>query len=132
MPKILIVDDDPDMVLEARIALENGGYDVLEAHSTADGLQKIRSEHPDLIVLEVMMETTTAGFQTALVLRNPDPNSEYAAFRSIPIVMLTSIHETTNLRFDPDDEYLPVDVFIDKPINPEQFLAAVQALLERQ
>jgi CheY-like chemotaxis protein len=129
MAKILIIDDDPDIALATRIALESGGYDVIEARSKAEGLEKVKAEHPDLIVLDVMMETTTAGFQTALALRSPDPESEYGQFRDIPIIMLTAIHETTTVRFGPDDDYLPVDVFIDKPINPDQFLAAVQALL---
>jgi CheY-like chemotaxis protein len=78
-----------------------------------------------------MMETTTAGFQVSLQLRSPDPRSEYAPYRNIPILILTAIHTTTSLRFGPDEAYLPVDDFVDKPIDPEVLLSKVRALIEK-
>jgi len=129
--KILVIDDDPDIALATRLVLEKAGYEVLEARSGAEGLAKVKAEHPDLIVLDVMMESTTAGFQTALALRSRDPNSEYRAYSTIPIIMLTSIHSTTPLRFGPEEDYLPVEEFIDKPIDPEVLVAKVNALLGR-
>jgi CheY-like chemotaxis protein len=84
---------------------------------------------PDLIILDVMMDSTTEGFQTALKLRSPDSDSPLAAYRRIPIVMLTALHSTTDLRFAPDEDYLPVDVFIDKPIDPDRLIKAVNGLL---
>jgi CheY-like chemotaxis protein len=84
-----------------------------------------------LIILDVMMETTTAGFQVSLQLRNPDPESEFAAYRHIPILMLTAIHTTTSLRFGPDEAYLPVDDFVDKPIDPDVLLKKVRTLIEQ-
>lgn len=132
MARILIVDDDPDMVLAARICLEGAGHEVLAASSSSEGLKKIQEEAPDLLVLDVMMGTTTEGFQTALTLRSPDPKSPYAAYRQIPILMLTAIHSTTPLRFGPDEEYLPVDAFIDKPFEPETFLRKVETLLRKK
>jgi CheY-like chemotaxis protein len=129
MAKILIVDDDPDMVLAARLCLEGAGHQVIEAKNGTQGLEKVTSEQPDLIILDVMMDTTTEGFQLALKLRSPDPQSEYAPYSGIPILMLTAIHTTTSLRFGPDDEYLPVDDFIDKPIDPDQLVAKVEELL---
>ncbi len=127
--KILIIDDDPDIALATRLCLENADYEVSEARNSIEGLKKIKSDNPDLIVLDVMMETTTEGFQTALTLRNPNPGSEYAEYRDIPIIMLTSIHSTTPVRFGPDDDYLPVDEFVDKPIDPDTFVAKVEKLL---
>ncbi len=127
--KVLIIDDDPDMALATRLCLEGAGYDVLEARTSAEGLAKVVAERPDLIVLDVMMESTTAGFQTALALRSAAPDSPYAAYRAIPIVMLTAIHSTTPLRFGPDEDYLPVDAFIDKPLDPEKLIAKVEELL---
>jgi CheY-like chemotaxis protein len=76
-----------------------------------------------------MMETTTAGFQVSLELRSPDPQSEYAEFRHVPILMLTAIHTTTSLRFGPDEAYLPVDDFVEKPIDPDVLLEKVQTLI---
>ncbi|MBN2469504.1 MAG: response regulator [Anaerolineae bacterium] len=129
--KILVIDDDPDIALATRLVLEKADYLVVEARSSAEGLAKVKSETPDLIVLDVMMESTTAGFQTALALRSRDPNSEYKAYSTIPIIMLTSIHSTTPVRFGPEEDYLPVDEFIEKPLDPEMLVQKVDALLAK-
>ncbi len=131
MARILIIDDDPDMVLAARLCLEDAGHEVFEARSGAEGLEKVKSEQPDLIVLDVMMDTTTEGFQLALKLRSPDPESGYAAFQNVPILMLTSIHATAPVRVGPDSDYLPVDAFVDKPIDPDDLVKKVEELLAR-
>ena len=127
--KILIVEDTPDMALALRMPLEATGYEVFDAPSGQDGLEMVKQVKPDLIILDVMMETTTAGFQVSLELRSPDPQSEYAEFRHVPILMLTAIHTTTSLRFGPDEAYLPVDDFVEKPIDPDVLLAKVQRLI---
>ena len=129
MAKILIIDDDPDIVLALRLCLEDAGYEIVEACSGNEGLEKVKSENPDLIVLDVMMGTATEGFQVALALRSTDPKSEYAPYHHIPILMLTAIHTTTPLRFGPDEEYLPVDDFIDKPLDPSLLIQKVKDLL---
>jgi two-component system alkaline phosphatase synthesis response regulator PhoP len=131
MAKILIIDDDPDMVLATRLCLEGAGHEVVEAASGAEGLEMIKAEQPDLIVLDVMMDTTTEGFQLALKLRSPDPNSEYANYKDIPILMLTSIHATAPTRVAPDQDYLPVDAFVDKPIDPDDLVSKVDELLQK-
>ena len=130
--KILIIEDNPDMVLALRMPLEAHGYEVYHAVSGEEGLKQVKQIQPDLIILDVMMETTTAGFQVSLQLRSPDPQSEYAAYRDIPILMLTAIHTTTSLRFGPDEAYLPVDDFVDKPIDPDVLLEKVQRLLAQR
>ncbi len=129
MHKILVVEDNPDMALAVAMPLEAHGYEVVYASSGEEGLRKIQETAPDLIILDVMMETGTAGFQFSLTLRNPDPRSPYARFRHIPILMLTAIHTTTSLRFGPDEAYLPVDDFVEKPMDPDILLAKVRALL---
>jgi len=129
MPKILVIEDDADMVTAIRMPLEANGYEIVAAATGAEGLQKVKEIKPDLIILDVMMETTTAGFQVSLELRSPDEDSEYAAYREIPILMLTAIHTTTSLRFGPDEAYLPVDDFVDKPIDPDVLLEKVGALI---
>lgn len=131
MAKILMIDDDPDIVAAIRIPLEASGYEFYAAEDGATGLEKIKEVNPDLIILDVMMETATEGFQLSLKLRDRSANSEYAAYRDIPILMLTAIHTTTPLRFAPDEDYLPVDAFLDKSADPDQFLAKVKDLLEK-
>lgn len=126
---ILLIDDDPDQRLALRLPLESAGYQVTEARSTAEALKLVKEVKPDLIVLDVMMETATAGFQLALDLHSPDPHSEFKEFRNTPIIMLTAIHSTTPLRFAPDEDYLPVETFIEKPIEPEVLLEKVREYL---
>ena len=132
MPKILVIEDDPDMVEALRMPLEATGYEVIAAATGEEGLRKVKEIEPDLIILDVMMETSTAGFQVSLQLRSPDPQSEYAAYRNIPILMLTAIHTTTSLRFGPDEAYLPVDDFVEKPIKPDVLLNKVGRLIEKR
>ena len=129
MAKILIIDDDPDIVSSVRTTLESAGHLVLEASSGKEGLSRIESERPELIVLDVMMETPTEGFNLALKLHNPDPTSKYIKFKNIPILMLTAIHSTTPLRFAEDIDYLPVELFVDKPIDPEDLIQRVNWVL---
>ncbi len=129
VPTILIIEDNPDMALALRLPLEASGYAVAEASTGWEGLQKVKELGPDLIILDVMLETSTAGFQVSLELRSPASKSEYAAYRQVPILMLTAIHTTTSLRFGPDEAYLPVDDFLDKPVDPDVLLERVQALI---
>jgi CheY-like chemotaxis protein len=131
MPKILVIEDDADMVAALRMPLEGNGYDVVAAATGQEGLEKVKEVKPDLIILDVMMETATAGFQVSLELRSPAPESEYADFRAVPILMLTAIHTTTSLRFGPDEAYLPVDDFVDKPIDPDVLLGKIERLLKK-
>jgi len=127
--KILLVDDDPDQRLTMRLPLEAAGYAVFEAVSLTEGLDKVKEVKPDLIILDVMMDTMTSGFQFALEVHSQNPNSEYRQFKDVPILMLTAIHSTTPLRFGADEDYLPVDEFLDKPVDPEVLLAKVRQRL---
>lgn len=128
--KILVIDDDPDLVEVIRLTLEASGYQVFSAASGAEGLAKVKEVNPDLIILDVMMDYTTEGFQVSLDLRSPDASSEYAAYRDIPILMLTALHSTTPLRFAPDQDYLPVDDFVEKPLEPGALVEKVERLLK--
>jgi CheY-like chemotaxis protein len=127
--RILLIDDDPDLRLTLRLPLESAGYSVSEASSVLEGRSAVKELRPDLIVLDVMMETATAGFQFALELHSADPKSEYRDFREIPILMLTAIHSTTPLRFAPDEDYLPIQTFLEKPVETGVLLATVRKLL---
>jgi CheY-like chemotaxis protein len=132
MARILIVDDDPDLIFLVRLHLERANFTVIEASNGTEGLKSVLSEHPDMIILDVMMDTLTEGFQFALKVRNPDPSSPYSEYRDIPIIMLTSIHQTMRLRFSPDEDYLPVNEFIEKPFDPEELLGKINSYLGRK
>lgn len=124
--KVLIIDDDDDVVFTMRLPLEAHGYQVFRAANQREGLQKVREVKPDLILLDVMMDSMTAGFEVCRTIRNPDPASDYAAYRKIPIVMITAIPATASLRFAPDKAQLPVDAFVEKPIEPDILLSIVR------
>jgi CheY-like chemotaxis protein len=127
--QILVVDDDLDQRLTLRLPLEAAGYQVSEAKNSVEGLNMVKEVKPDLIILDVMMDSATAGFQLALELHSPDPKSEYREFRDTPIIILTAIHTTTPLRFSPDEDYLPVQNFLEKPVDPDVLLVKVKELL---
>ncbi len=127
--KILVIDNDPDLVELIRLTLETKDYQVFSAASSTEGLQRVKEINPDLIILDVMMKHVTEGFQVAWELRNPDPKSEYAPYRKIPIMILTAIHDKTPLRFTPDEKYLPVDDFVEKPLKASDLLQKVRKLL---
>jgi len=124
--KVLIIDDDDDVVITLRMPLEAHGYQVFRAADRREGLEKVKEVNPDIILLDVMMDSMTTGFEVCRTIRNPDPTSEYAAYRTIPIVMITAIHATASLRFGPDKAHLPVDAFVEKPIEPEALLSIVR------
>ncbi|MEJ2210110.1 MAG: response regulator [Anaerolineae bacterium] len=129
MAKILMIDDDPDIIEALRILIESAGHEFYAAQSESEGLEKLGEVNPDLIILDVMMDTATDGFQLALKLKGEGADPEYAAYRDVPILMLTSVHTTTPLRFGPDEDYLPVEAFLEKSADPEEVLAKVGELL---
>ncbi len=129
MARILLIDDDPEYVAGVRIFLEAKGHQVSNAGSGNEGLERVKDVHPDLIILDVMMETRTEGFHVSLKLRDRSPDAEYAAYRNVPILMLTSIHQSTSLRFNPDEDYLPVNAFLEKSVRLDILLEKIEELL---
>jgi len=132
-PKVLVIDDDPDLVESIRITLEANNYEVYSAENGTEGLRLVKEIHPDLIVLDVMMDTITEGFQVSYQLRSRDPQSEYKEYSDIPIIMLTGISQKMHMKFstETDEDFLPVNEFIEKPIRLEALLARVKKLIKR-
>ena len=131
-PKILVIDDDPDLVESIRITLEANNYEIYSAENGTEGLRLVKEIHPDLIILDVMMDTITEGFQVSYQLRSKDPQSEYKSYSDIPILMLTGISKKTHMKFSPktDQDYLPVDEFVEKPIRFETLLEKIRKLIK--
>lgn len=130
--KILIVDDDRDLVASLARVLQMNGYQVATAPSGAEGLRALLAERPDLLILDVMMETDTAGFEVTDLVRSRRPTSKYREFRDIPIIILTAINQVTNSRFSLDlkESFLPGrNEFMTKPVDPDELLAKVARAL---
>lgn len=130
--KILLVDDDRDLVESLGQALKANGYEVATAFSGNGGLKTLLAEKPDLVILDVMMETDTAGFEAAAQIRSNRETSRYREFREIPIILLTAIDQVTNNRFslDQTESFLPrVDTFLTKPVDIDDLLGKIEAAL---
>lgn len=124
--KILLVDDDPDIINALQIILENQGYEVITANNKTDGLALAIEENPDLAILDVMMTTTQEGFELSRELRT-EPK-----FRYLPIIMLTSIDSKTGVNFKSaagENDLIPVNAYIDKPAQPHIIIEEVRKLL---
>ncbi len=127
--KILIVDDDLDILAALSAILTNFGYEVISAESKKEGLEKLLSVKPDIAVLDVMMETGQAGFELTREIR------EISGFEDLPIIMLTSVGDETGVNFQAamsDSDWLPADSYIEKPIEPDELLEEIQTLLENK
>ncbi len=126
--KILMVDDDIDTCSNLTKVLSSKGYEVTEAYSGAEALKKVLAVKPDLIILDIMMEKDTAGFEVANMIRSERPTSKYKEVKSVPIIVLTAINQVTNSRFSLDDKnsFLPgVNDFLTKPVNFDLLLEKV-------
>ena len=121
--KILIVDDDPDIVEAGRLVLEREGYQVEGAPNRAQGMQMITDGKPDLLILDVMMEEPDDGLRMAREIRKNG--------NELPIIMLTSVNAAMGLNIDKDGEIVPVDEFQPKPVEPQTLVAKVKKLLEQ-
>jgi len=125
MPRILVIDDDRDFLLAVRMVLEANGMEMEEATTPAKGVDKVLSLKPDLVILDVMMPMDYEGFDVAREIR------EKHKLIDLPILMLTNVHSVKKVpyRFAPDENYLPVDVFLDKPIEPDTLVDVIQEML---
>jgi CheY-like chemotaxis protein len=134
MAKILVVDDDTDLTASLEQILVQKGCQVATAASGADGLMALLAEKPDLVVMDVMLETDTAGFEAVDSIRSDRPGSKYREFRDVPIIILTAIDQVTNSRFSMDQEesFLPGrNEFLTKPVDIDELLEKVAACLRR-
>ena len=119
MPTILVVDDEPNIVELNKLYLENAGYRVLTAYDGKSALQMIRTERPDLVVLDLMLPELD-GFEVCRSVRQSNAD--------LPIIMLTArdddIDKIVGLELGADD-------YMTKPFNPRELVARIKAVLRR-
>jgi len=123
--KVLIVDDEPDVLTYVETVLEEDGYGFITAEDGEAGLSKAKAEGPDVIILDVQMPKKD-GFQVFGELRRD------AATKGIPVIMLTGVSGRTGIQFDKDTmgEYFgsEPDAYIEKPIDPDALRETVKRL----
>jgi CheY-like chemotaxis protein len=118
-PTVLLVDDDADFVEMNRILLEQNGYRVRVAYSGRQCLTEVAAHRPDVIILDMVMETRDDGFDVSRELRN----SEHT--KGIPLIMITSVNDRIPFHLEPDRTWLPVDALLEKPVEPQLLLGIV-------
>jgi len=119
---VLLVDDD-EVFQEAVAVVLGTRYRVVTASNGTDGLALVEKEKPDAIILDVMMDHLSEGFDVARRLRTDE------ATRAIPIIMLTGVDQVYNVRMEVDEAWVPCDRYLEKPISPKELLDQVDELL---
>ena len=124
--KILLVDDDPDLVSAFEAILFSRGYNIVTANSKREGIEKLENENPDLAILDVMMDDDHDGFDMAREVKKLYPD--------LPIIMLTGISEVTGVNFKAaaaDPDWLPADEYLEKPAQPDELVDCIEKLLTK-
>lgn len=127
--KILVVDDDPDIRDVLEELLEGEGYEVITANNGEDGLEAVKKENPDLMILDLLMPVMD-GFAVCKQLKDP----RWSKWKGLPILILTSVREEVSQRRYELETGLSLDVddYVEKPIEPDVVLDRVQKLLARK
>ncbi len=127
--KVLAVDDDPDILDAISLILESQGYQVIFARDGLECLDKLGSERPDMMILDLLMPKID-GFAVYKELQSP----KWSEYRDVPILILSSVREeASRRRYELETgQKLKPDEYIEKPILPEVLLDCVEKLLKRK
>ncbi len=129
--KILVIDDDPDFVDAITPILQSALYDVISAANPAEGKRKILNEKPDLILLDIMMDSLFDGFSLCNDIKT---SKEFEDMKNTPIIFISAVKEMTGSRFQFKGEeqgLVGPDDYIDKPVKPDDLIARIERLLEK-
>ena len=127
--KILVVDDDPDILDALTMILEARDYEVVTARDGVEGLANLKAESPDLMILDLLMPKMD-GFSVLKELQDP----RWSKYRSVPILVLTSVREeASRRRYELETGLeLGVDDYVEKPMPPDVLLERVEKLLKKK
>jgi CheY-like chemotaxis protein len=123
--RILIIDDDPIYVKSTKAVLESHGYQVVSAQNGDEGLAQMTQDMPDLVLLDVMMDWVLEGVTVSQEMMSR------RELRRVPIIMVTSIRDSEYLGLFPQDQYLHIDSWLDKPCAPDKLVSEVETTLAR-
>jgi len=126
MKKILLIDDAVDFIDVTKVFLEKKGYSVITAYNGEEGIKKAIEAKPDVIVLDVMMTEMTEGFDVSRKIKMEEK------LKDIPVIILTAIRKKEKLpwTFEPDENWLSVAKFLEKPISPEELLREIEKVIK--
>jgi CheY-like chemotaxis protein len=129
--KILVIDDDPDFVKVVSMMLKSGSYAVITAKNPQEGKEKLFSEKPDLILLDIMMDSLFDGYSLCNDIKSTE---EYVEFRETPIIFCSAVKDMTGSRFNfgTDEQGLAgPDDYIDKPVQADDLFGRIEKLLKK-
>lgn len=129
--KILLIDDDPDFLKSMKLILESASYKFVDADNPREGMEKIKSEKPDLILLDIMMDSLFDGFSMCHRLKT---SKEYREYHKTPVIFVSAVKEKSGSgsRFafrQNDCGLVGPDDYIDKPVEPTDLLRRIEKLL---
>ena len=126
--RVLIVDEDTDLIEQLRVILEHEGYEVHTAESASEAEEQLLSIRPDLAILDVAMEERDSGFVLCREIKKLYPET--------PVIILTAVRAATGISFSantPEERsWIQADRILDKPIHPERLTSEIQRLLARR
>jgi CheY-like chemotaxis protein len=125
MAKILVVDDDKDFIKITKMILQANNYEIVTAANGEQGLQVMRREKPDLVILDVMMSYILDGLDVRRTM------AEDNELKNIPVIMATSLTAAKAKGSLPTDEYVPTAEWVHKPIDPDTLLERVKKALSK-
>jgi CheY-like chemotaxis protein len=124
LARVLVVDDDPDFVRVTSKVLKSAGHEVVSAANGAKALQLMRQDQPDVVLLDVMMSYILDGLDVSREMAQ-DPG-----LKDIPVIIVSSLTGVKGSGLFPTDEYVPVDDWLAKPVEPETLLMRVSTALK--
>ncbi|HZV48016.1 MAG TPA: response regulator [Thermodesulfovibrionales bacterium] len=127
--KILVVDDDPEIREAISLILEANGYKVVTAQDGIDGLNKLKVDNPDLMILDLLMPRLD-GFGVCKELKDP----RWAKYARIPIIILSSVREDASKRRYELETGVQLDVadYVEKPIEHTVLLERIGKVLKKE
>jgi CheY-like chemotaxis protein len=123
--KILVIDDDPIFVKSTTAVLQSRGYQVDSAQNAEEALAKMSQERPDLVLLDVMMDWVLEGVTISQEMMSQKE------LQRVPIIMITSIRDSEYRGLFPQDQYLHINSWLDKPCSPDKLLSEVEKTFAR-
>lgn len=122
MKKILVVDDEADLVTYLSTILQDNGYETADAANGEEALERVRECRPDLITLDITMPETS-GVRAYRQLKSDE------RWKSIPVVIVTGVTHDFKRFISTRSQVPPPEGYLDKPVQPEQLLAEVRRLI---
>jgi CheY-like chemotaxis protein len=129
--RVLVIDDDPDFRKVISLILESKSYDVVTAKDPQEARKKLLTQKPDLILLDIMMDSIFDGYSLCHDIKT---SKEYQEFRDTPIIFISAVKEKagSRLSFDSSEQGLVgPDDYIDKPVQPEDLFIRIEKLLKK-